>query len=410
MDETKEQPAKSGRQGSFSGVPLGRYFGVEVVADWSLLIIFGLVLFSLGGSLFPHWHPQWSVVSTWAVATAAAVLFFLSVLAHEMSHALVARAQGIPVHRITLFMFGGMAHMEGEPSSPKAELFMAIVGPITSIVIGVAATAGAYASLGSETTELLMTQPEKGMSAVGPFATVLLWLGPINVVLGFFNMIPGFPLDGGRVLRSILWWATGDLRKATFWASGVGRFFGLLLMVSGVAMVFGFQVPIFGSGVVGGFWLVLIGWFLRNAAQGSYQHLILRQSLEEVTAGEMMRSQIAQVPAQISVQSFIDDYVFELEQRFFPVSEGDRFVGMVSAGDAKSVPADEREDTPVREIMTPASQVKTLSPDDPVLDGLAEIARQGVIPVVRAGQILGLLASTDLHHRMMFREGDASES
>lgn len=409
MDKTQGQETRSRREGLFSGVPLGRYFGVQVVADWSLLIIFGLVLFSLGGSLFPHWHPQWAVASTWAVAAAAAVLFFLSVLAHEMSHALVARAQGIPVHRITLFMFGGMAHMEGEPSSPKAELLMAIVGPITSIVIGIAATAGAYASLGSETTHLLMTQPEKGMSEVGPFATILLWLGPINVLLGFFNMIPGFPLDGGRVLRSILWWATGDLKRATFWASGVGRFFGLLLMVFGVAMIFGFQVPVFGSGVVPGFWLVLIGWFLRSAAQGSYQHLLLRQSLEKVTAGQLMRSQIAKVPPQISVHSFIDDYVFELEQRFFPVSEDGRFVGMVSASDAKSVPADERDRTPVREIMTPASEVESLSPDDPVLDGLAEIARRGVIPVVRGGEILGLLASTDLHNRMMFRKTETSD-
>ncbi|MFZ1864846.1 MAG: site-2 protease family protein [Polyangiales bacterium] len=409
MDHEKTQSSSS-RESMFSGVRLGRIFGVEIVADWSLLIIFGLVLFSLGGSLFPHWHPGWGPALTWGVATAAAVLFFLSILAHEMSHALVARAQGMPVRRITLFMFGGMAHMEGEPSSPRAELFMAIVGPITSMVIGIAATAGAYASLGPEITDLLMTQPEKAMAAVGPLASILLWLGPINVLLGVFNMIPGFPLDGGRVLRSILWWTTGDLRRATFWASGVGRFFGLLLMVSGVAMVFGFQVPFFGTGLVPGFWLVLIGWFLRSAAQGSYQQLILRQSLEEVTAGELMRSQIAKVPSQISVQSFIDDYVFEHEQRFFPVSEGDRFVGMVSAGDAKAVPADERGDTPVREIMTPASQVKTLSPDDPVLDGLTEIARQGVIPVVRAGQILGLLASTDLHNRMMFLERNGSKS
>jgi len=179
--------------------------------------------------------------------------------------------------------------------------------------------------------------------------------------------------------------------------------------VTGVAMIFGFQVPLFGSGIVPGFWLVLIGWFLRNAAQGSYQNLLLRQSLEEVTAGQLMRSQIAKVPADISVQSFVDDYVFELEQRFFPVTDGDRFVGLVSAGDAKSVPADQRPDIPIRQIMTPASEVKTLAPDEPVLDGLTEIARQGVIPVVRAGEILGLLASTDLHNRMMFLDAESGD-
>jgi Zn-dependent protease/CBS domain-containing protein len=405
----EEKKRMSARRSALSGVRLGRYFSVQVVADWSLLIIFALVLFSLGGSVFPHWHPSWDPLVTWGVATAAAVLFFLSVLAHEMSHALIARAQGIPVRRITLFMFGGMAHMEGEPKSPRGELLMAIVGPITSIVIGMGATAAAYALLGPKTTELLMRNPEEAMPAVGPLPTMLLWLGPINILLGIFNMVPGFPLDGGRVLRSMLWWITGDLRRATFWASGVGRFFGLLLMVSGVAMVFGFSVPVFGTGVVPGFWLLLIGWFLRNAAYGSYQQLLLRQSLEEVTAGEMMRSRIATVPATTSVRAFIDDYVFELEQRYFPVSEEERFVGMVSAGDAKAVSAEERQSTPVRAIMTPASQVKTMSPDDPVLEGLSEIARQGVVPVVRAGHVLGLLASTDLHNRIMFFDAEASD-
>lgn len=174
-------------------------------------------------------------------------------------------------------------------------------------------------------------------------------------------------------------------------------------------MVFGFRVPVFGTGAVSGFWLVLIGWFLRSAAYGSYQQLLLRESLQEVTAGELMRSQIARVPADISVQSFIDDYVFELEQRFFPVNQDDRFVGMLSASHAKSVPVDKREQTAVREIMLPASEVKTLAPDQPVLESLSDIAKQGVVPVVRAGHLLGILSNSDLRNRMMFLEGDASD-
>jgi len=391
-----------------SGLRCGRIFGIEVIADWSLLIIFGLVLFSLGASVFPQWHPDWSAVLNWGVAASAAVLFFVSILAHEMSHALVGRAQGIPVNRITLFMFGGMAHMEGEPASPRAEFLMAIVGPITSIVIGLVAMLLASIMVGPEVANLLASDPEKAVSKMGPFATMLLWLGPINVVLGVFNMVPGFPLDGGRVLRSILWWATGDLRSATRWATSMGSFFGLVLIVSGVAMMFGFRVPVFGSGVVSGLWLVLIGWFLRNAAQASYQQLMLKQSLKELTAGELMRSQIETVAPNDSVQGFIDDYVFEFEQRFFPVSDGDRFVGIVSAADAKSVPAEERDSTPIRAIMTPASKVKTVSPDDPAFESVSEIARQGVVPVVEAGRVLGLLAGTDLRNRMMFLDEDAS--
>jgi Zn-dependent protease/CBS domain-containing protein len=405
----KGESSSKGRTGVFSGVRLGRLFGVEVIADWSLLIIFSLVLFSLGASVFPRWHETWGASLTWGVATAAAVLFFLSVLAHEMSHALVARAQGISVRRITLFMFGGMAQMEGEPASPRAEFLMAIVGPITSLVIGIAASAAGVAAMSPETAELVTTEPQKAMSAAGPFPTILLWLGPINVVLGLFNMVPGFPLDGGRVLRSILWWVSGDLRRATYWAAGLGRFFGLVLIVFGVAMVFGFRVPVFGTGTLSGFWLVLIGWFLRSAASGSYQQLLLRESLQDVTAGEMMRSRIARVPVDTSVQSFIDDYVFELEQRSFPVRDGDQFVGMVSATNAKSVPVEEREQTSVKEIMLPASEVTTLAPEQSVLESLTDIARQGVVPVVRAGRLLGLLSSDDLRNRMMFLEDDESE-
>lgn len=408
MDSKNEQVGTS-RGGVFSGVRLGRILGVEVVADWSLMIIFALVLFSLGASVIPRWHEAWGAGLVWSVATAAAVLFFVSVLAHEMSHALVARAQGISVRRITLFMFGGMAQMEGEPESPRAEFLMAIVGPITSLIIGFAASAVGMAMMSSETAELVTTEPQKAMSQIGPLATILLWLGPINVILGLFNMVPGFPLDGGRVLRSILWWATGDLRRATYWAAGLGRFFGLLLIVSGVAMVFGFRVPVFGTGAVSGFWLALIGWFLRGAASGSYQQMLLRQSLHEATAGELMRSQIARVPAELSVQSFIDDYVFELEQRFFPVNEDDAFVGMLSAAHAKSVPVEKREQTAVREIMRPASDVTTLTPEQPVLNSLSDIARQGVVPVVRAGHLLGILSNNDLRNRMMFLEGNVTE-
>jgi Zn-dependent protease/CBS domain-containing protein len=387
---------------------LGRILEVEVVADWSLLIIFGLVLFSLGGSVFPRWHQQWSVLMSWGVAAAAAVLFFASVLAHEMSHALVARAQGIPVRRITLFMFGGMAHIEGEPSSPRAEFLMAIVGPVTSLVIGFAASAIGVATLSDEVGQLLQTEPQKAMSQIGPVGTMLLWLGPVNVVLGVFNMVPGFPLDGGRVLRSILWWISGDLRNATFWATRMGRFFGLVLIVFGVAMIFGFRVPLFGTGLASGFWLALIGWFLRSAAHGSYQQLLLRQSLDDARAGQLMRSRIATVSEGTSVQAFIDDYVFELEQRFFPVVEGERFVGLVGAVHAKSIPQDKRAETSVREIMSPVSEIATIAPDEHILERLTDIARQGVVPVVRAGRVLGLLSNDDLQNRMAFLEGEAS--
>lgn len=406
MKDRKQVPDVPAR--AWSGIRLGRLFGVEVIADWSLLVIFALVLFSLGNGVFPEWHPGWSSALTWGVAAAAAVAFFASVLMHEMAHALVARVQGIPIRRITLFMFGGMAHMEREPPSPRSEFLMAIVGPITSVVIGLVAFTLAFFTVTPETAELMRSDPRASAMAMGPVPTVLLWLGPINVLLGVFNLVPGFPLDGGRVLRSLLWWLTGDLRRATRWASGVGAGFGLLLIVAGAAMIFGFHVPVLGTGLGPGLWSMLIGWFLRSAAHGSYHQLLIRESLEDATASDVMRSKIVQVEADTSVQEFVDDYLFELEQRFFPVVDGGRFIGMVSGVEAKHVTPEERESARVREIMTPATRLETLEPSDTVIDHLTQITRQGVVPVVSDGKVRGLLTSTDLQRRVAFFEHQAS--
>src|SRR5690606_13431688 len=209
---------------------------------------------NLGVGLIPAWHPDWGAGLVWSVAVLAAVLFFASIALHELAHALVARRYGIPVRRITLFVFGGMAHMESEPPSPKSELLMAAVGPLVSLLVGVVATA-LGSVLASDAVSRDGDDPVALARAIGPAATLLLWLGPINVLLGLFNLVPGFPLDGGRVLRAILWWGTGDLVKATRWASGAGRVVAWTLMGFGVLQLF--------SGLwVQGLWLLLIGWFL----------------------------------------------------------------------------------------------------------------------------------------------------
>ena len=223
---------------------MGRIFGVEVRLDWSLLVVFWLILVNLGGGLFSAHHPDWSPALRWGLAAIAAALFILSILAHELSHALVGRANGVQIAGITLFIFGGVAHMRGEPRSPRAELLMAAVGPLTSLLIGVVASLwGAYLAAPAV---LDPADPLRAFQGVSPFATVLLWLGPINVMIGLFNLIPGFPLDGGRVLRAALWAGTRDLTKATRWAAMVGRAFGFLLIVAGVSMMFGVAIPFLG--------------------------------------------------------------------------------------------------------------------------------------------------------------------
>ena len=230
------------------GLRIGQIFGINIYIDASWVLIFLLVIWSLASGLFPAWHPEWGAGLRWGVALVASLLFFCSILLHGLSHSVVAKARGLPVRRITLFLFGGVSNIEREPPTPKTEFLMAVVGPLTSIVLGIIFLA--LARIGVTSSERMLETPREVMLELGPVATLLLWLGPINIFLGIFNLLPGFPLDGGRVLRSILWQATGSLQRATRWATGVGRVIGWLFILTGIAMAFGARVPIFGTGIV----------------------------------------------------------------------------------------------------------------------------------------------------------------
>lgn len=386
--ETKHEHRR--REATAGGIPLGSVGGVRIVADWSLLLIFALVTFQLGAGALPAWHPDWGTGLRWALALAAAVLFFASIVLHELSHALVARMNGIPVHRITLFLFGGMAHMEGEPPSPKAELLMAAVGPLVSLALGVGATALGLA-LAGPSLELMARAPELAYSTLGPIPTLLLWLGPVNVVLALFNLVPGFPLDGGRVLRALLWGATGDLRKATRWASAAGRFFGLTLVALGVFSLLGGNV---GQGI----WLVLIGWFLSSAARAGYQQVVVREALDGVPVSLVMRARVGAVHPALPVDRLVYDYIMTTDQQGFPVVEGDRLVGLVAMEDVRRVPRDEWAQHTVREIMTPGERLVTIDESEPASHALERLARHDVeqVPVVHDGRLIGLVRRQDL--------------
>src|SRR5262249_25123012 len=238
------------------GFYLGRIFGINIHIDASWILIFLLVTWSLASGLLPAWHPGWSVVMRWALALVAATLFFISILLHELSHSIVAKAYGLPVRRITLFLFGGVSNIEREPPTPKTEFLMAVVGPITSILLGMIFLA--LAAFSAATSNITGQDPQAVARPFGPATTFLAWLGPINILLGLFNLIPGFPLDGGRILRAALWSATKDLRKATAWAAGVGRLTGWMFIAAGVAMALGARLPFFGTGLISGLWLIFI--------------------------------------------------------------------------------------------------------------------------------------------------------
>lgn len=391
------------------GFRMGRLFGVEIRVDWSLAIIFALILFNLGAGLFPLWHPDWSPLLAWGVAFGAAVAFFVSVLLHELSHAVVARANGISVRGITLFLFGGLAHMEGEPPTPRSEFLMAIVGPVTSAAIGIAAATGGWALAGPALAPAVEANDPEALQAalarVGPVATLLLWLGPVNVILALFNVLPGFPLDGGRVLRSVLWGITDDLVKATRWASRAGQAFAWLLMAWGV-------LDILAGAFAQGIWLILIGWFLNTAARRSYQELLIRQALEDVPVARVMRSHLDRVSPEMSIQSFVRDHVMVTEQQAFPVERDESLVGLVSLYDLRKVPQTEWGVTPVQAIMTPVESLSTLPPDVGAERALEELSRHDVeqIPIVEGRRLLGLVRRGDLVKWLAIRTGQPGTS
>ncbi len=374
-----------------TGFGLGRIFGIEIRADFSLLIIVLLITVNLGAMAFPAWHPQWSALRSWSLALLAAVAFFASILAHELSHALVARRFGMTVRRITLFLFGGMAHLEDEPPSPKAELWTAAIGPVTSMVIGVLATWSGVALALREVPPGTFDDPMHALRAVGPVPTLLLWLGPLNVVLAVFNMIPGFPLDGGRVLRALVWWRTHDFVKATRWAAGAGRVAGWALMGLGVW-------NLLAGALMQGLWLVFIGWFLSHAAMSSYQRLLVSKALAHVPVSRVMNTHVDSVSPELSVERLVQDHMIARDQQGFPVQADGILLGFVTLDDVRRVAPDARYDVQVGSIMTPAEALTTLPPEADAERALDLLARRDLdqIPIVERGHVLGLLRRTDL--------------
>lgn len=379
------------------GIRLARISGIDIEVDWSLLLIFGLVTFSLANGVLPRWHPDWSRALIWGIALAAALLFFLSVLLHELSHALVGRANGIVVRRITLFVFGGVAQMENEPKTPKAELLMAIVGPITSLGIGLLATVAGMWLAGPAVR--LSDDPVQAARAIGPLATLLLWLGPINFILGVFNLVPGFPLDGGRVLRAVLWSVTKDLITATRWAAGIGRGFAAFLMACGILMALGFRLPFFGTGLLGGLWLVLIGWFLNNAARASYEQVVARKRLSGVPVGALMTSRLDTVDPLTTIDELVRDHIMGTDQSSFPVLDGPgKMVGVVASRDVRSVPYDQWPFVMVRELMTPSDESVAVEADAGAHEALEKLATTEAdqLPVVDHGHLRGFVRRQDI--------------
>jgi Zn-dependent protease/predicted transcriptional regulator len=386
---TTNAPGGSEPPQGMKGFRLCSLFGIDIHLDASLLIIFTLIVFVLGNSVFPAWHAEWPTFTTWLTAAAAGVLFFASVLAHELAHSLVSRRFGIEVRRITLFLFGGIAEIREEPREPRAEFLIAIAGPVTSVALGLLYLTIATQLAGEELARQLVDDQKAALAALSPVATLFLWLGPVNIILGVFNLIPGFPLDGGRVLRALIWWMTGDLRRATQIATDCGRMFGWFLMAMGV-------VQGFSGGLAQGLWLVLIGWFLSNAASVSYKQLVVKDVLKGITARDMMRPRFEAVPPQMRLSEFIDGHLLQSAQQLWPVVDDGQLLGLVTLEEVRGVKREDRSVMTIGQVMKTRLGALTIAPD---LDAASTIAmldkQQSPLAVVEGGRVIGLITQRD---------------
>ncbi len=379
-----------------SGLRIGRVFGINLYIDWSWLLIFLLVAWNLS-YLFWSMHPDWSLGLRWGIALGAALLFFLSVLLHELAHSLMALQQAVPVRSITLFLFGGVSNIEREPPSPLAEFLITVVGPITSIVLGLI-----FTWLGAtrvRALDNLLLAPTDVMGQLDPLSTLLLWLGPINLALGLFNLIPGFPLDGGRILRSILWAITDNFQRATRWASWIGQLVAWVFIIGGIAMVFGLNLPFFGTGLISGLWLAFIGWFLNSAAVQGYRQVVIEDLLEGVPVARIMRAQPPTVPATISLTDLVHDHIMGTDDHAFPVVDNGHLVGLVTLEDMRKVAREGWDTTLVSQIMTPVEQLAVTTPEEDAEDALHKLTQRDVrqLPVLRKdGELAGVLRRRDI--------------
>lgn len=359
-------------------IKLFKIFGFEVGIDWSWIILAILIAWSLSVGLFPFRYKNLSTQTYWIMGVVGALGLFASIVFHEMCHSLVARKYGMPMKGITLFIFGGVAEMGEEPPSPKAEFMMAIVGPISSIAIGIVFY-GIY-FLGRQ----------NGWSE--PINGVVQYLAFINGLLAFFNLLPAFPLDGGRVLRSILWGSKKNLRWATRISSKIGSGFGILLIILGV-----FQF--LRGNFIGGMWWFFIGMFLRGAAKTSYQQLLIRKALEGEIVQRFMKTDPVTVTPSLSVEELVEDYIYRNHHKMYPVvQDTDRLIGCVTTKQVKEIPREKWRQTKVGEVASQCSAENTIGPQVDAMKALSIMSKTGTsrLMVTEKNRLLGIIALKDL--------------
>ena len=356
-------------------IKLGRIFGVAIGLHYSWIIIALLVTLSLRAQ-FAMEHPNWNGSTTWSIAIITGLLFFVSILLHELSHAAVAKLRGIPVRAITLFALGGVAQIEKDAADAKSEFWMGIIGPISSVAIGIVCLAVAWLLGWNFSTE-----------TPSPAMAMFMWLGFINIALAVFNMIPGFPLDGGRVLRAVVWWITGDANRSTRIASRVGRLVALGFIMLGILRFFN------GAGF-GGLWIAFIGWFLLDAARTSGAQVEITERLTGLRVGDVMTQQFATVDANSNLETFVHEHLLPTGQRCFVVLEQGRQAGIITPHEVKAIDRGRWPYTTVGDVMRSLETLRSIGPERPVAEALEMMGREDVnqMPVVQHGSLAGIIS------------------
>ena len=344
--------------------------GIEVGLHYSWFIIFFLITFSLT-TRFASEHPHWTTVEHYTVAIATSLLFFTSILLHELAHSFVALAKGIPVRTITLFAFGGVAQIGREPDRPLTEFQIAIAGPIASALLAAGFWVVAHLAGG---------QVEHLSALAG-------WLSSINMMLAVFNLVPGFPLDGGRIFRAVLWYFTGNFSKATRIAAGSGQLVGYGIILGGI------WTGLITGSWFSGLWLAFIGWFLLNAAQESVLQVSVQSALSGLVAEDIMTRDCPTVSGRMSLAELVQEHILKTGQRCFVVAEGSRLDGLVTLHQIKGVSQSRWTDVSVEEAMTPLAKLRLVAPETPVLEVLQAMKGEDInqVPVAKGGQLVGML-------------------
>ena len=358
-----------------SSIRLFKILGIEVRLDYSWFIIFALFSYYLGFYYLPAVVPGVNIGLLIIVTILTVILLFFSVLFHEMSHSLIARRFGIPVNRISLFIFGGMAQIEKEADSPGAEFLMAIAGPISSFFLAII-----FGIIWAFTRDIaIIGEPAR-------------YLTIINIVLGVFNLLPGYPLDGGRVLRSVIWKATNNIQKATFVAAIIGRVIGFAIIGLGIYFLF-------TGNFLNGVWLAFIGWFLQSSAWMGYRQLVLETSIKGIKVADVMNQDLITVPDEITVQELVDEFFFKHRYGRFPVVNSNGcFIGVISLHDIKAFPKEKWVDIQVGDIVKSYTADEVVGADMEVSEAIKKmtVKRSGHLVIISGQKVVGIITKSDV--------------